>query len=238
MASFVGTYEEFTKYISPRARNVVNGISRNYKKEIGRCEQCQSTTVTLEAAHITGRERPLIIEEILAEFINGEIVTVDLDVFESKFIEAHNPIEQIIRILCRPCHRTYDTNNEMAIEPLSDLQDVTCEEASEKRDLPLITNSEITSYLRQTIPTLRDSIIINLLDKDYCKQVFNVNFPVLKAIPFDANQEAIGEIARDEKGYIRWSPQNPIERTGSRYLVLTQWYDRNRAPFLRWKDAN
>lgn len=92
MASFIGTIDEFIKYVNPRAKNVVNSITRNYKKEKGECEHCSSKTEVLEAAHVTGRERPKIIEEILDGFRNGEIITVDLEVFENLFLEAHKLI--------------------------------------------------------------------------------------------------------------------------------------------------
>lgn len=47
MASFIGTFEEFIKYINPRVKNVVNSISRAYKQEVGRCEHCNSVEATL-----------------------------------------------------------------------------------------------------------------------------------------------------------------------------------------------
>jgi len=233
MASFVGTFDEFIKYISPRARNVVNGISRQYKKKVGRCEECNSTTTTLEAAHVTGKERPVIIEEILTPFINGETVTIDLDLFESKFLAAHEPIEKVIRVLCRTCHRAYDAPNQVVHETLPQIEVWT--EQTTNPDAPIITNSEITSYFRQTVITLSEEIVTKLLNDEYCKRTFDVNFPVLKKVPFNADRETIRKYSRNDNGYIRWSPQNTIERTGSRYLVLTQWYDRNRLPFVQWK---
>ncbi len=231
MASFVGTFEEFTKYISPRARNVVNNISRRYKEQIGHCEECKSTNVTLEAAHITGRERPVIIEEILSPFINGETVTVDLDLFESKFLAAHEPIESIIRVLCRSCHRAYDAPNQVL--PQTELEEGSGQLIN--LDAPVVTNSEITTYFHAVVPVLNRDLVNKLLNEEYCKKTFDVNFSVLRAVPFDADKEVIRNCSRDENGYIRWSPKNAVEHNGSRYLVLTQWYDRNRAPFLQWK---
>ena len=79
MAVFVGTIAEFTRYISPRVKNVVNAVTRDYRRDIGRCE-CEGCprhegpcpeTVNLESAHITGRERPVIIKDILKDHTQG-----------------------------------------------------------------------------------------------------------------------------------------------------------------------
>jgi len=235
MASFVGTFDEFIKYISPRARNVVNSLSRKYKKEVGQCEKCHSKTATLEAAHIAGRERLKIIKDILETFTNGEIITIDLEVFESKFLKEHEPIENNIRVLCRPCHRDYDSLSDGIIEyPFK--TNTAISESNSSIEIPSISNSEITTFLRQIVPKLSGDDVEKLLDAECCKNIFRVNFPVLKSIPFESDKEMISKLARIN-GYIRWSPQRTIERSNSRYLVLTQWYDRNRSLFIKWKQG-
>ena len=175
MASFIGTIDEFIKYINPRAKNVVNSITRRYKTEIGSCQHCGTTTETLEAAHITGRERPIIIEEILADFTNGEIITIDLEVFENKFLEAHNPINECILVLCRQCHTAYDNNNPQR-------PNITVEN-TEENNPQLITNSEITEYLRNNVPNFSNEEIENLQSREYCNNTFRINYPVLTLPP-------------------------------------------------------
>ena len=59
MASFVGSYDDFIKFIGPRTRNVVNSITRRHKNEINKCEHCGKEDITFEAAHVKGRERAL-----------------------------------------------------------------------------------------------------------------------------------------------------------------------------------
>ncbi len=68
MASFVGSYDDFIKFIGPRTRNVVNSITRRHKNEINKCEHCGKENITFEAAHVKGRERPLIVKQITAYF--------------------------------------------------------------------------------------------------------------------------------------------------------------------------
>ena len=108
MAKFEGTITEFTKFIGAYARIKVMHLAAKHKRSTGKCEQCGSQTKTLEAAHVQGMERPLIISNILSEFIEGDVVKIDLQEFEERFIKAHDPIEKTIKILCKECHRNYD----------------------------------------------------------------------------------------------------------------------------------
>lgn len=113
MAQFEGTIKEFMRFIGPHARIIVWNISQKYRKKIGRCEDCGSTT-KLEAAHVKGKERPLLISNILCQFFENDIIRIDLNEFEERFIEAHLPIESSIRILCNFCHKKYDNSKEIA----------------------------------------------------------------------------------------------------------------------------
>lgn len=233
MASFVGTFDEFIRYINPRVKNVINGISRAYKAKVGQCEHCGSVDAILEAAHVTGRERPVIIEEVLSDFINGEVITVDLDVFESRLITAHEPIDEIIKVLCRPCHIQYDNSGSQPSTPSS----VEGLEASQDEvNNCIVTNSDITNYLRENVPSLPSNVIVNLLSAEYCRRIFGVHFSVLKETPLNASIEELREYARIN-GYNRWSTQNPIIVNGRQFLVLTQWYEKNRTLFVKWKES-
>lgn len=107
MAKFEGTIKEFTQFIGPYARIKVAFLASKYKKQKGKCEDC-GIEKGLEAAHIKGKERPLLIANILSEFIVDDIITVDLNEFEEKYKEIHLPIESSIKILCADCHRKYD----------------------------------------------------------------------------------------------------------------------------------
>ena len=107
MAIFEGTIQEFSKFVGAYARIKVMHIAGKHKKQIGKCEHCGSSS-GLEAVHINGKERPLIISAILAEHFDGMQVKIDLNEFEDKFVAAHLPIENTIKILCKSCHREYD----------------------------------------------------------------------------------------------------------------------------------
>jgi hypothetical protein len=232
MASFIGTFDEFIKYINPRIKNVVNSISRAYKQTIGQCEHCGINDAVLEAAHVTGRERPVIIGEVLQDYMNGQTITVDLDVFEHRFKRAHEPISDCILVLCRPCHTKYDSKVDELVQTNNSLANFVTESVAD--ELLPITNSEITDFLRRIVPILPCAEIENLLSSEYCNQKFNVHFPVLKEVPVGSNVEVIRNYAR-VNGYNRWSTRFPIQVEGRLFLVLTQWYEANRVPFLLWK---
>ena len=95
---YKGNQKDFNKYFSGYARNLVQSITKKYKKEIGKCEHCGVSNLVLDAAHINGRGRKDIIDNILKKFRSGDIVEVNLMDFEKMFIIAHQPINQT----CRP----------------------------------------------------------------------------------------------------------------------------------------
>jgi hypothetical protein len=154
---------------------------------------------------VTGRERPVIIEEILQDYINGEIVTVDLEEFEKRFKQVHDPISDVIKVLCRPCHIQYDNQIQLAVEQEA-IQ--TIDEGSLDETVG-ITNAEITDYLRRTVPQLSETEIEKLLNAEQCKRKFDVNFAVLKEISADSDIDTIRRYAQ-VNGYNRWSTRRPM----------------------------
>lgn len=122
---FSGSKEDFNKFMSSFARNLVQKITKKYKNEIGKCEHCGISNIQLESAHIQGMERKKIMDFILQKFETKNGVLVDLNNFEKLFIEAHLPINKIIKILCKQCYNRYDsiksdnTNNKSMIKETS-----------------------------------------------------------------------------------------------------------------------
>ena len=81
MAYFEGTVEEFMRFLGGYARNRVQSLTSAYRKKIGKCEECGSHTKQLDAAHLHGKERLVIIGEILKDFTEDGVVKIDLNVF-------------------------------------------------------------------------------------------------------------------------------------------------------------
>lgn len=106
---FIGTEKDFKNFFGGYSRNLVQSITRKHKKEINKCEHCGIREVQLESAHISGKERKIIISNILKYFkTEDNLLSVPLKEFEKKFIEQHQPISEVIKILCKPCHLIYD----------------------------------------------------------------------------------------------------------------------------------
>jgi len=63
----------------------------------------------LQSAHVHGRDRRTLIEEVLKDYTDESgVVSCDLAEAEGRIIESHFPIEDTFRFLCHPCHVAYD----------------------------------------------------------------------------------------------------------------------------------
>lgn len=112
MAEFIGTKTEFYRYIGPILRNLVQQVTKKYRKEIGCCQHCNCKD-NLEAAHIHGKERKIIIEKLLTDYKVDDTFKVDLQEFEYKFRNEHEIVEGIVIILCKKCHAEYDSQKDI-----------------------------------------------------------------------------------------------------------------------------
>jgi len=106
--TYTGTKEDFNKFLSGFSRNLVQRISKSYKRKIGKCEFCGATGVELDSAHIHGKERKVLISDILDKHSIKGLVKINLKDFENELIKAHDPIEEVLKILCKECHYKYD----------------------------------------------------------------------------------------------------------------------------------
>ncbi len=111
MPSFEGTVQEFHNYIGPRIRNVVNSLTRKPRLERnGICEFCGKKG-TLESAHVHGKGRRKIIEDVLRNYTNGKTIRIhDLNIIEQEILDAHLPLSKTFKFICKPCHTEYDSN--------------------------------------------------------------------------------------------------------------------------------
>lgn len=110
MAEYKGNLKNFNKYFGDYCRNKVNFLTREFRKQSvdNNCQYCGEVRI-LESAHRNGRERVLIIKDILnSYFIEDDYYTVDMDKFEKLFIKAHQPLQEHFWFLCKDCHKKYD----------------------------------------------------------------------------------------------------------------------------------
>ncbi|HAQ69981.1 MAG TPA: hypothetical protein DCR48_03300 [Flavobacteriales bacterium] len=78
---FIGTKEDFNKYLSGYCRNLVQKITKAYKLQIGQCEKCEEKNKQLDAAHVHGKERREIINSILKDFTMRDSMEINLNVY-------------------------------------------------------------------------------------------------------------------------------------------------------------
>ena len=62
---FKGSEKDFIIFFGGYSRNLVQSITRKHKKEINKCEHCGISEVQLDSAHISGKERKIIIVYLL-----------------------------------------------------------------------------------------------------------------------------------------------------------------------------
>lgn len=107
---FVGSFQDFSRYIGPFCKNYVNSITRAERnRHKGICEYCGAKAI-LDSAHKDGEERPMIIKKILETHykIGNNYYDVDVKAFEEIFKAAHLPVKDHIFFLCKTCHGKYD----------------------------------------------------------------------------------------------------------------------------------
>jgi uncharacterized membrane-anchored protein len=112
MAELTCTIEEFHKFIGPRIRNVIQSLTKERKKELNYiCQGCNQRK-ELEAAHVKGSDRKVIIEKVLEKYIIDEenkVVRVYLAKIEEEIVASHKPVDNYIKFLCSKCHTEYDS---------------------------------------------------------------------------------------------------------------------------------
>lgn len=96
---------------------------------------------------------------------------------------------------------------------------------------------KIGALVRTTFPELVNENLINETDinklamYDYCKSQFDINYPFLKKV-----DESISiKENRMVNNYPRYY-SNPIKILGSKYLITSEWYERNKSFYIYWLD--
>jgi len=142
MATFIGTVDEFHKYIGPRIRNRINTYPDVKAARLARngiCEHCGKKE-ELQSAHVHGHGRRDIIETVLAGYQHSQSLQVDIGIVEDEILQAHHPISESFLFLCGPCHRKYD-----AIPENSSKQKQTTESTAKVKSTPSEVSAEIVA---------------------------------------------------------------------------------------------
>lgn len=118
VARFIGSFDDFKRYIGPKCRNNVNIFCKSEReKHKGVCEWCGGIH-ELQSAHI--KERPVIMKEILDSYyrVSDNWYDVNIDEFLARFKNAHMPIEDHILFLCKKCHDMLDNDQSITVDDI------------------------------------------------------------------------------------------------------------------------
>lgn len=121
MAVFTGTAKEFYEFIGPRTSDLVTKIARPHRKKKS-CREIKEDNKPcgkwryLDAAHLKGRERIILIQEILddkGKKVDNVTYEINLQEFEKAFVQKHDSFFDVVNFMCRQHHKSYDTKNKI-----------------------------------------------------------------------------------------------------------------------------
>ncbi len=76
---------------------------------------------------------------------------------------------------------------------------------------------------------MSETEVKKLTESDYSKMIFDMNYPVLKIVDeslYILDNRSIGD-------YTRYYAE-PHYFKNARYLISSEWYDRNQEDYIRW----
>lgn len=97
------------------------------------------------------------------------------------------------------------------------------------------TNNKIGEIVRSTFPEIvKDKLITEaeverLQSYSYSKSKFDLNYPVLKRVDESISIKE-NRMVKDHTRYYA----NPIKINDKRYLLTSEWYERNKNYYIHW----
>ena len=124
--------------------------------------------------------------------------------------------------------RDHEKMEERTINKTSTLPYSLKDEGSEK--IGELVRTKLAQIIRNDL--LSSEKIIVLQDARHCKNLFDINYPMLKKATYD--RPLIEQ--RTVNGYFRYWAK-PVTIHKEKYLVCNDWYERNRTKFITWVDS-
>lgn len=97
-----------------------------------------------------------------------------------------------------------------------------------EKKVGIIVQNDFKNLLESN--TLSEYIIEKLQEKEYCKNIFDINFAVLLKVQNGTN---IAEQRKDHLGRDRYYAST-ITINGKKYFLSSQWYDRNKQKLIKF----
>ena len=224
-SQFIGTMQDFKRYIGGYCKLIVNQLAKKYREACNKtCQYCKNSNVELDSAHITGRDRNGIIESILNNHFktNDNYYTVNMDDFIKYFKMQHDPIYKVVYFLCKDCHKKYDskkiTDDEIKLAIENNIIKNSIQENVSKKSTDKSNKLEETvqNYVKRILQDsynnglLNEEILTNLQNPIYCKNYLDMYFPLLTT---DYKKTF------DSKGYSRYYKNYNL---GDKYYLCSQ----------------
>jgi hypothetical protein len=222
MARFIGTIDDYEKYMGPRIRNAVNTFAKKEQDgKNGKCEFC-GKTAELESVYKQKKEHETIIEA-LKKYSHGSYFDIDIEKCEQEILELHNPINLVFYFLCCECHKNYVSDNKPEITP-EDTININGINVPLHKNENETTQNFVKKILRLFFNEnfLPDTEIRNMLDRDYCRRTFGINYSIL--------QNDNTRLRDGQKGTSRYWLN---ERFGNEYYACSQWWKTNEEIYKR-----
>jgi hypothetical protein len=111
-AKLTCSISDFHEFLGDNIKNYIPYLTVGERRKLNHiCQKCGREVTQLDSAHVHGRERPQVIEDIIKKYTiddKKQIIQVDLHKVIDEIIEANRPIKNNFRFLCKECHRKYD----------------------------------------------------------------------------------------------------------------------------------
>lgn len=98
---------------------------------------------------------------------------------------------------------------------------------------------KIGLLVRATLPQILDLELLSemevkkMTEDGYSKMSFDMNYPVLKKVDENISIKDNRMVGDHTRYYVE-----PFTYKGSRYLISSEWYDRNQEDYIRWLKRN
>lgn len=251
MAYIEGTLEDIYTYLGPRTSDIVTQLARPYRKEKGIRKSCGELNndgtkckqyTGLHAAHLKGRERKVLIREILDEFgkkTTEKTYKIELKKFEEEFKKKHENFHDVIKFMCPSHHKNYDLLNgifnseEEPIVDIEEFEDIIeiSKIIEDYNSLNYLLNNK--EFILKALDSLKfkrnlNEIILILTDSKECKQLFKLNYPLLIS-----TKNIEQDLYRRYYSYEIFTDHN-----GNEYKITNHWFKPQREAFEYWFDQN
>jgi hypothetical protein len=100
-------------------------------------------------------------------------------------------------------------------------------------ELQALSNGEIQNRISRVLANMPKEDVDRFCDKNYSKQIFRLNLPLLIRVPLTAGLEA-RRVAVKDKGINRWTWKYSFIKENDQYAISTQWFPSNHDAVRNW----